>query len=67
MEKLSIGPSGVICKLKQIEMAVEWLEMEVEEGPDEDVVMAKAKKVKGTISILSTPLPKEKKSKIARV
>ena len=30
LEKLHIGPSGLISKLRRIEMAVEWLKLEAE-------------------------------------
>ena len=33
LEQIGIGPSGLLMKLRRIQMAVEWTVMEAEDGP----------------------------------
>ena len=63
--KLKIGPSGIISKLMRIKMALEMVELESEDSPEESTVVALSRKAKETISRLCAPLRKEKYRKQA--
>ena len=60
MEQQGIGPSGVLTKLRRIDMASTLLALQAEDGSEEEEVAAKAERVRKVVKRLSAPLQKEK-------